>query len=843
MIRTIDSFEVSFSDLFCSENPQIKVDFVKIPMIQRDYAQGRPDKDRMRRNFLNALYESIDKADSKPRVLDFVYGQRKKELTKDGCHTGKWIFEPIDGQQRLTTLFLLNLYVAKRIDRNDSFVWLRKFSYETRQSSRRFCEKLIEMPADAFTDINGFLKKQSWYTKRYQIDPTIKGMVRTLTDIASHYNKSFSIEELGNVWDNLQNNITFMLLYLKNLNTTDDLYIKMNSRGLHLTDFEKFKAELEGYLKDMDKSKDSDFSVKIDTSWTNLLWDYRNKNNDGTEIDFTSYDPDDLSPYTRNGLDEMFHHIFRRYMSIERCKANLKSIKRDGDNNIVLKNYSDNANDDLSELAEMVFGNDSKEARESRMLRLCKFMDCIYDACNSNGECSKEKVGEYFGQFLYTNTSNKVNASTKIRLFGGAAAFNTDLLMALASSSSDLDLGLTLIIEAFIEYSTIDITSDEFFERLRIVRNLIANTHLLKENMPSLLNRVDLIINKGDIGVDKTDFVKEQKKQEILKLRWIDIHSEFDADDILKMRSIENHDAIWGDMSLFIAKTFSNQNEGAEKPVLLTSYFDKFMKLFPDKDDPEMWMLRHQALMTLADYARKDGDLWLYAGDKKSLWRERVFTRVNESVHPFVLSLLDSESIDYSTDVKPGLEAMKKNYLAECGIEGEEAYPWRYYVVRYRGIQHGEDRKVYKDIGHEYRVVAYERTRANCKRWNPFLKRISKEPFMEGKTNLENYESKLELKIVGLRAESSDSEFILRPIITDSPEFSLPILQRNGLDAVDRIQLFLRFYQELETAFNLQSVDALNMIVEKYHITAYDDDKQFVRDLLGVAPLALPAES
>ena len=105
------------------------------------------------------------------------------------------------------------------------------------------------------------------------------------------------------------------------------------------------------------------------------------------------------------------------------------------------------------------------------------------------------------------------------------------------------------------------------------------------------------------------------------------------------------------------------------------------MKLFPDKDDPEMWMLRHQALMTLADYARKDGDLWLYAGDKKSLWRERVFTRVNESVHPFVLSLLDSESIDYSTDVKPGLEAMKKNYLAECGIEGEEAYPWRYYSV------------------------------------------------------------------------------------------------------------------------------------------------------------------
>jgi hypothetical protein len=45
---------------------------IEIPIIQRDYAQGRKDKKEIRDNFLNALYNSLN--DSKAIRLDFIYG-------------------------------------------------------------------------------------------------------------------------------------------------------------------------------------------------------------------------------------------------------------------------------------------------------------------------------------------------------------------------------------------------------------------------------------------------------------------------------------------------------------------------------------------------------------------------------------------------------------------------------------------------------------------------------------------------------------------------------------------------------------------------------------------------
>ena len=72
---------------------------VRIPQIQRDYAQGRTDKmtSRIRRNFLDTLYTAVME---KPVTLDFVYGQ----IEDDGS------LVLLDGQQRITTLFLLYWY-------------------------------------------------------------------------------------------------------------------------------------------------------------------------------------------------------------------------------------------------------------------------------------------------------------------------------------------------------------------------------------------------------------------------------------------------------------------------------------------------------------------------------------------------------------------------------------------------------------------------------------------------------------------------------------------------------------------------------------------------------------
>ena len=88
----------TFIDIFSGE-----IEKIVIPMIQRDYAQGRQTTavNKIRERFLQSLYEGIE--GNTPIVLDFVYGD-----VKEG------ILTLLDGQQRLTTLFLLHWYFAKR---------------------------------------------------------------------------------------------------------------------------------------------------------------------------------------------------------------------------------------------------------------------------------------------------------------------------------------------------------------------------------------------------------------------------------------------------------------------------------------------------------------------------------------------------------------------------------------------------------------------------------------------------------------------------------------------------------------------------------------------------------
>ena len=69
---------------------------IVVPKIQRDYVQGRENKtvEKNREEFVKELIDSL--VWNKPMSLNFVYGT---------IHGDEFI--PIDGQQRLTTLFLL----------------------------------------------------------------------------------------------------------------------------------------------------------------------------------------------------------------------------------------------------------------------------------------------------------------------------------------------------------------------------------------------------------------------------------------------------------------------------------------------------------------------------------------------------------------------------------------------------------------------------------------------------------------------------------------------------------------------------------------------------------------
>ncbi len=81
---------------------------IEVPIIQRDYAQGRntADVQKLRDRFVNDyLIKSILRCEN--IELDFVYGSILTEV-KD--NDKQKIFITLDGQQRLTTLFLLHFF-------------------------------------------------------------------------------------------------------------------------------------------------------------------------------------------------------------------------------------------------------------------------------------------------------------------------------------------------------------------------------------------------------------------------------------------------------------------------------------------------------------------------------------------------------------------------------------------------------------------------------------------------------------------------------------------------------------------------------------------------------------
>ena len=121
------SQEISFIDIFETFGFSIL-----IPAIQRDYAQGRTTTTatKIRKDFVEELKGYL--LDGASHSLDFIYGYGTDKF-----------FIPLDGQQRLTTLWLLHLYLGCMTGRSkqiSTFV----FNYETRDSSARFCEKLLE---------------------------------------------------------------------------------------------------------------------------------------------------------------------------------------------------------------------------------------------------------------------------------------------------------------------------------------------------------------------------------------------------------------------------------------------------------------------------------------------------------------------------------------------------------------------------------------------------------------------------------------------------------------------------------------------------------------------------
>lgn len=264
---------------------------IEIPIIQRDYAQGRIGKEKLREKFLTDLKNALDKGEV--LKLDFVYGSIEHER-----------LNLLDGQQRLTTLWLLHWYISfKAGELSKNINVFQNFTYETRSSSREFCKEISEFDLISESSVVEHIQNQTWFYSTWKQDPTIQAMFNMLggTPIKDSKNNEIidGIEEVFkdcnylNYWEKLTSDncpIVFYYLDLVGLALSDDLYIKMNARGKSLTSFENFKADLVGYVKeneiDKDKQPQETISHKFDTDWTYIFWKNKSEEHKIDEIYF-----------------------------------------------------------------------------------------------------------------------------------------------------------------------------------------------------------------------------------------------------------------------------------------------------------------------------------------------------------------------------------------------------------------------------------------------------------------------------------------------------------------------------------------------------------------------------
>jgi len=238
---------------------------IVIPTIQREYVYGIKDEkiNNLRSNFLEYLLSDIDK----PKSLDVIYGYKQGDR-----------FVPIDGQQRLTILFLIYVYVTVKTKDESIKRILNNFSYEIRSDTDNFVKSLVgnieRLKFDNTPSCE--IKDSIWFLPSWEKDITISSMLNTLDDIHKKIEeKEYDINKLKNY---IQDSLFFDFFDVgeaKNINSKE-VFVKMNSRSLETTALQVFKAWLkkniaDGRIEVKEEYKDV-WEKKFDTEWLEVFW-------------------------------------------------------------------------------------------------------------------------------------------------------------------------------------------------------------------------------------------------------------------------------------------------------------------------------------------------------------------------------------------------------------------------------------------------------------------------------------------------------------------------------------------------------------------------------------------
>ena len=277
-----------------------------IPDIQRDYCWG--DRSDLASSFaesLAALWNDKKKKNTSGAInLGMIYGYEEPE------NSGR--IHLCDGQQRLTTLFLL----LGLINRKTSFRFKDylgddkneyrnpRLLYSIRESTLYFLSDLTYeffMKDDDCGDTAEDIRRRPWYFADYDNDPSICSILKAIDGMNKTLDSLETPEEFGDFLLDSE----FIYYDLGNRVNGEETFVLINTTGEPLTATENLKPKLvSSSLEDSRKWE----------KWEQFFWSKRGNNNDTSD----------------NGLNEFFRWISIINLSIDGKDEEVSDLLKDG---------------------------------------------------------------------------------------------------------------------------------------------------------------------------------------------------------------------------------------------------------------------------------------------------------------------------------------------------------------------------------------------------------------------------------------------------------------------------------------------------------------------------------
>lgn len=650
---------------------EILSDKVEIPIIQRDYAQGRTDSktNKIRKDFLDVLFEFVSHklTDKNAEIeLDFIYGFSDQDTDN------KITFIPIDGQQRLTTLWLLYWFVSvkENVSEGES-IFLSNFLYETRHSTTEFCRNLIQFKPE-FSDekISEEIKNQSWYFETWDYDPSIQAMLIVLDDLELRY-ETLNAKNIWSVIESSTCPFYFYKLDMDKVGLTDDLYIKMNSRGKPLTEFEYFKAGFAEII--LNPRQRQRFEESIDGNWIDTVW----------HIVFHSgslTDEDDIALT----VDNSFLNLFNFITSVISFKKDLKDPNDKPYKNTVAS----------AELLKTIYNDIENQ----------NFLFDTLDAI-----CRQEQEQPTFWNDLFYYDKGGFTTS-KTRLF--FTHKDANLLKRCLFYFSDFR-GFTfpeqiLLLACLTHLKT---PSSIFNDQIRVVRNLVANSEneLRESVLGKSFSEVEEFLSQADFNVFKafkTDQIEEEKHK----------------DDFIKkaitgkqtLQKLEDSDILRGSISLL---PFDSD---------LKNRAEKFLEIFDEDDFIINFQAKIDLLLSFGDYSQDDGSLTNLMTDKHRNIRSFLTTpgynksQFKTQTQFTLLACLDYFITNSSVEISQPID----NALSVYATNPKD---WMYYFLKYSSFRENCNQGNFNwHSNSDYCIWKMKERQFNGYHWDPFLYELSK---------------------------------------------------------------------------------------------------------------------